>query len=162
MKKDILFKTDEFVFSYRVGGILIRDEKILLQRHHGEYAIIGGHVAAMETTKETLKREFEEELHAKISVDNLIAVGEIYFPWGSKPCHQVCFYYKVRLRDETQIPLEGVFHGYDELGGKRIGLDFCWVPLAELRKELTVYPLELIPIILEDSKEIKHFISREI
>ena len=26
---DILFKTDDYVFSYRVGGILIRDNKIL-------------------------------------------------------------------------------------------------------------------------------------
>lgn len=30
MSKDILFKIDEYVFSYRVGGILIRDKKILL------------------------------------------------------------------------------------------------------------------------------------
>lgn len=29
---DILFKNDNFVFSYRIGGILIRDGKILLQR----------------------------------------------------------------------------------------------------------------------------------
>ena len=29
---DILFKNDDFVFSYRVGGILIRNGKILLQR----------------------------------------------------------------------------------------------------------------------------------
>lgn len=41
---DILFINDDFVFSYRVGG----------------------HVAAMETGMETLKRELEEELHAKI------------------------------------------------------------------------------------------------
>ena len=34
---------------------------------------------------ETLKREFEEELHAKIEVDNLLAIGEIYFPWGKDP-----------------------------------------------------------------------------
>ena len=26
---DILFKQDDFVFSYRVGGVLIRDGKIL-------------------------------------------------------------------------------------------------------------------------------------
>ena len=50
-----------------------------------DYAIIGGHVAAMETSMETLKREFEEELHAKIEVDNLLAIGEIYFPWGKDP-----------------------------------------------------------------------------
>ena len=43
---DILFKQDDFVFSYRVGGVLIRDGKILLQRpKDDDYAIIGGHVA---------------------------------------------------------------------------------------------------------------------
>lgn len=62
---DILFKNDDFVFSYRVGGILKHNGKILLQRpKNDDYAIIGGHVAAMETSMETLKREFEEELHA--------------------------------------------------------------------------------------------------
>lgn len=77
---DILFKNDDFVFSYRVGGILIHNEKILLQRpKNDDYAIIGGHVAAMETSMETLKREFEEELHAEIEVDNLLAIGEFIF-----------------------------------------------------------------------------------
>ena len=91
---DILFKNDDFVFSYRVGGILIHNEKILLQRpKNDDYAIIGGHVAAMETSMETLKREFEEELHAEIEVDNLLAIGEIYFPWGKRPCHQIMFIY---------------------------------------------------------------------
>ena len=86
---DILFKNDDFVFSYRVGGILIRK--------NDDYSIIGGHVAAMETSIETLKREFEEELHTKIEVDNLLAIGEIYFPWGKRPCHQICLYYNVHL-----------------------------------------------------------------
>lgn len=45
---------------------------------------------------ETLKREFEEELHAKIEVDNLLAIGEIYFPWGKRPCNQICL--KLRLQ----------------------------------------------------------------
>ena len=45
---DILFKKEDFVFSYRVGGILIRNGKILLQRpKNDDYAIIGGHVAAV-------------------------------------------------------------------------------------------------------------------
>lgn len=51
---DILFKNDNFVFSYRVGGILKHNGKILLQRpKNDDYAIIGGHVAAMETSMET-------------------------------------------------------------------------------------------------------------
>lgn len=39
---DILFKNDDFVFSYRVGGILTHNGKILLQRpKNDDYAIIG-------------------------------------------------------------------------------------------------------------------------
>ena len=163
MKKDILFKTEDFVFSYRVGGILIHDGKILLQKpKDDDYAIIGGHISNMETTKEALMREFEEELHANIEVGNLLAIGEIFFRWGNRPCHQVCFYYKVHLNDINTIPMDGVFKGYDELNNERIDLDFCWVPLSESKKGLKVYPLELIPIILEDSNEIVHFVSREI
>ena len=160
---DILFKTEDFVFSYRVGGILIRDGKILLQKPKNDnYAIIGGHVASFETTAETLKRVFKEELHADIEVDKLLAVGEIFFPWGSKACHQIAFYFKVHLCDEQAIPLEGVFSGYDELDNQRYDLDFCWVPLQELKNGLKVYPLELIPYILEDNEEVAHFVSRQV
>ena len=104
---------------------------------------------------------FEEELHAKIEVDNLLAIGEIYFPWGKRPCHQICLYYNVHLMDDN-IPLDGVFHRYDELDNERIDLDFCWVPLEDLKKGTKVYPLELIPYILEPGKEIVHFVSKQI
>lgn len=159
---DILYKNESFIFSYRVGGILIHNGKILLQRPvHDDYAIIGGHIASMETSAEALKREFQEELHAKIAVDNLMAVGEIYFPWGGKPCHQLCLYYYVHLLDH-HIPLDGIFHGYDDLNNERINLDFCWVPLEDLKNGTKVYPLELIPHILEPTNQIVHFVSKQI
>ncbi len=163
MGRDILFKTDEFVFSYRVAGLLIKDDKILLQKpKDDDYAIIGGHVSCLETTAETLKREFEEELHAKIEVDRLLAVGEVFFPWGDKPCHQICLYYKVGLLNDNDIPLDGSFHGYDDLDNERIDLDFCWVPLESLKAGSKVYPLELIPHILNDSSGIVHFVSKQV
>lgn len=163
MGRDILFKTDDYVFSYRVGGILIQQDKILLQKpKNDDYAIIGGHVAFGESTEDTLKREFEEELHVRVEVDKLIAVGEIFFPWGTKPCHQIALYYKVHLADESAIPSDGVFHGFDELDNERIDLDFCWVPLEKLKDGLKVYPLELIPYILKEEGEIAHFVSRDI
>lgn len=70
---DILFHTTDYIFSYRVGGILLQDNKILLQKPQNEgYSIIGGHVAFGETTEETLRREFKEELGADIVVNNLL------------------------------------------------------------------------------------------
>ena len=162
-KKDILYKDNEFIFSFRVGGILILNDKILLQKpKNDDYAIIGGHVCCLETSKETLKREFYEELHAKIEVDDLIAIGEIYFPWNDKPCHQICFYYKVSLCEENSIRTSGVFNGFDELDNQRVDLDFCWVKLEDLKNKIKLYPLELMPIILNDKKEIIHFISKQL
>lgn len=158
--KDILFKTDDFVFSYRIQGVLIRDGKALLQRSGEDYALIGGHVAAMETTRETLVREFKEEIHADIAVDELLAVGEVFFPWGNKPCHQIGLYYAVHLLDENQIPLDGVFHGFDDLDGERIDLDYCWVALTEL-EHIALYPPQMVPHILSGSKEVLHFVYKE-
>ncbi len=159
---DILFKNKDYIYSYRVGGILVHNNKILLQKPKDEeYSIIGGHVALFETTADALRREFKEELHADIEIDSLLAIGEIFFPWGERPCHQTALYYKVLLKDKSAIPLDGTFHGYDNLDNKRLDLDFCWIPLNKL-KNLTIYPKELIPIILENSDKTKHFISNQL
>lgn len=162
MGKDILYKEENFVFSYRVGGVLIQNGKILLQKPvNDDYSIIGGHVARLETTAETLKREFAEEIHADVEVGELMAVGEIFFPWGSKPCHQICLYYRVQLADPDSIPKEGSFWGYDDLDNRRINLEYCWVPLEDLA-DLTVYPQELMPHILSGSSESLHFVSNQL
>lgn len=171
--------SDYFVdveYNRNIGGTLktlkktIRglDEKIVtincdLIVHSRGQNILCDNLIALEMKKSTgtLKREFEEELHAKIEVDNLLAIGEIYFPWGKRPCHQICLYYNVHLVDDN-IPLDGVFHGYDELDNERIDLDFCWVSLEELKKGTKVYPLELIPYIIEPRKEMVHFVSKQI
>ncbi len=158
---DILYFNEDYIFSYRVGGVLIRDGKILLQKpKNDDYAIIGGHVQTFETTAETLMREFKEETGADITVGRLLAVGEIFFNW-KKPCHQISLYYEVTLKDESQITLDGVFSGFDDFGNTRIDLDFCWIPLDELEGK-TVYPVELVPHILSDSKEVLHFICRDL
>lgn len=43
-KKDILFKQDDFIFSYRVAGILVQNNKILMQKPKNDdgYSFIGG------------------------------------------------------------------------------------------------------------------------
>ena len=77
---DILFKTDDYIFSYRVGGLLIHNGKVLMQKAVDDdgYAFIGGHVAFGETTAETIVREFKEEIGADIKVTGFtrLAKGE--------------------------------------------------------------------------------------
>ena len=162
MSRDILFKQDDFIFSNRVAGVLMHEGKILLQRPvDDDFAIPGGHVMSFESSRETLVREFKEEIRADVEVGDLIAVGEIFFPWGKRPCHQIGLYYLCSLKDPSQIPTDGVFPGHDDWGNERIDLNFHWLTKEEISQNL-VYPTELIPHILSGSKEVFHFVSKQI
>lgn len=94
---DILFNTDTFIFSYRTGGILMRNSKILLPKPQNDdgYSIPGGHVTFNETYEDALILEFKEEISEDIKIDQLMMVGENFSPWGSKPCHQISLYYLI-------------------------------------------------------------------
>ena len=161
MNRDILFREPDFIFSYRITGILIHNGKVLLQKpKDDDYAFPGGHVAALEDSRKTLIREFGEETRAAIEVDNLMAVGEVFFPWGDHPCHQIGLYYYVHLADNAAVPKSGIFPGYDECDNVSTDLDFCWIPLEQLNS-IPVYPPNLVPHILKQDGTVLHFVYRE-
>lgn len=163
MGREILFVQEDFVFSYRVGGIVRTKNKILLQKPKdvNYYSVIGGSVSCMETAGKALMRIFDREIHAKIEVQRLFATGEIFFPWEDKPCHQLCLYYEVKITEDSNIPKEGTFHAEDDEGQRR-DVEFCWVPLEELGKSAKIYPKEILPFLKKAPKETEHIVSRQI
>lgn len=159
---DILFKTEEAVFSYRVAGICVREGKVLLQTTTGEdrsFAFPGGHAAFGETNAETLIREFREEIGADIRVGELKWVAEVFFPWGSKPCHQICLYYMVEITDDT-TPREGIFLGREQMEGRKFDLEFHWVPLEEA-KDYEIYPIQCRELLGKLNEGVQHFVYEE-
>ena len=152
---DILYKTENWVFSYRVAGICVRDGKVLLQKPVNDtaYALPGGHVAFGETNEETLVREFKEELGADIRVGELKWVAENFFPWGDKPCHQICLYYMV----DGPISADTRFMGIEE---RNVPLEFCWIPIDAL-KDLEVYPVEARELLTKLDEGVQHFVFKE-
>lgn len=160
--KDILFKTGDAVFSYRVAGICVNNGKVLLQTTTGEdrsFAFPGGHVAIGETNEQTLIREFREEIGADIAVGALKWVAEVFFPWGDKPCHQICLYYIVEILN-PEIPREGVFMAREEMEGHSFDLEFHWVPLEKVG-ELEVYPVNVKELLARLDGGVEHFVYRE-
>ena len=158
---DILFKTDDYVFSYRVAGICIQNDRILLQKPTNDngFAFPGGHAAFGETNEETLIREFKEEIGADISVGELKWVGEIFFPWGEKPCHQICLYYTVVIED-GHTPKEGTFLAQEQLEGRNFELEFHWVPIDKI-SDIEIYPANAIQLLENLNDNVQHFVYRE-
>jgi 8-oxo-dGTP pyrophosphatase MutT (NUDIX family) len=162
--RDIIFKTDDYVFSYRVAGLLVHNNKILLQRliNDTAYALPGGHVELGETNEETLIREFKEEINANVRVVSLQWVGEIFFPWpsGNKPCHQICLYYKIELTDDKCIPLQGAFLGIEQLEDGSFKLEFSWVDIDRI-SDIELYPVDAKNLLAQGFQGVKHFVYKE-
>jgi len=158
---DILFRTNDYIFSYRVAGICVQNGKVLLQKPTNDngYAFPGGHVAFGETNEETLKREFMEEIGANITVGKLKWVAEIFFPWGDKPCHQICLYYMIDI-ESTDIPKDGMFYAKEHLEGRDFKIEFHWIPIDKI-KDINVYPNNAVELLDKLCEGVQHFVYRE-
>ena len=160
---DILFKADDWVFSYRVAGICVQDRKVLLQKptNDNAHAFPGGHVEFGETNAETLIREFKEEIGADIRVGELKWVAEAFFPWGGrgKPCHQICLYYMVEILS-PQIPKDGMFLATEQIEGRNFNLEYHWVPCEKVG-DLEVYPTEPPELLRKLHEGVQHFVYKE-
>ncbi|MDE7201485.1 MAG: NUDIX domain-containing protein [Lachnospiraceae bacterium] len=80
---DWLFEIDNKICDLRVAGILIQNNKIVVQRdkNGSEYAIPGGHVKIGETTEEALIREYKEETGADVKCERLLWTEECFWEW---------------------------------------------------------------------------------
>jgi ADP-ribose pyrophosphatase YjhB (NUDIX family) len=148
---DLLFRTPEGVFSYRVAGVLIQNGRVLLQRPPDDpgYAFPGGHVAFGETGEQALAREFREETGLEIRPTRMLWIGENFFPWGQRQCHQICLYYQVEPLDETRLP-----------AGQRFQLQFSWVDLNDL-EGILLYPMHVKEKLCHLSDSIEAFVYVE-
>ena len=149
--KDILFDVDGVLFSYRVGGVLIKDNKILLTKGGDDYSLPGGHSQIGETSQETIIREFKEETGLDVEPLNVISTYENFWKWGDKDCHQLCIFYKLKMIDETQKLVPNP----DTNDTK-----FIWLELEEL-ENINLYPIGISAQILNNNADVNHFIHKE-
>jgi len=157
--QDILFRIDAGVFSYRVAGILIQGGKVLLQRTLDDegYAFPGGHANFGETSAGAVVREFAEEIGVNITPVRLLWIGENFFPWGEKPCHQICLYYQVAFRGKAALPLDHSFLARDVIEGSQVQLEFSWHDLSALG-DIEVYPVHAKQKLMNLSDHIEQFV----
>ena len=157
MEKDWLFATDEYICDLRTVSVLIKDNKILVQRDKdgNEYALPGGHVKIGETLENGLIRETMEEMGGKIQCNRLLWSEECFWEWKGKQAHNIAFYYLVDLCDGYEIPDTGEFVSQKDNCNVVIG----WMPIEEI-KNVTIYPEFLKEEIYHIDEPMKHFVSK--
>ena len=155
MHKDWLFKDENGICHFRVAAVLIRDNKLFVQRIKYEYALPGGHMSFGETSEEALTREFREEAGAEIICDRLIWIEENFWKWGDKKAHNISFYYLVSLKDNTSIP-----DIYNETMKDNKDVRMQWVPIGEIA-HLNIYPQYIKEKVHNISPGVEHFIRND-
>lgn len=157
MNKDWIFTTEEYTCDLRVAAVLVKDNKILVQREKdgNEYALPGGHVKIGETLEAGLIRETMEEMGVQIECKKLLWSEECFWEWNGRQAHNISFYYLVELCDGFEIPDTGEFVLQKDNCNVVIG----WMPIEQIQK-VTIYPEFLKGEIYHLEGLMKHFVSR--
>lgn len=157
MPKDWLFAADEYICDVRAAAVLIRDNKILVQRDREgrEYALPGGHIKIGETLEDGLIREAMEEMGVQIECKRLLWSEECFWEWKGKQAHNISFYYLVELCGHAEIPDHGEFVSQKDNCDVVIG----WMPIDALQN-VTIYPEFIKKEIFHLDEPMKHFVSK--
>ena len=145
----ICFDIDAICFNYRVAGIALHDNRVLLNRTEDQdfWFLPGGRVEAGESSAEALKREMQEEIQETVQVGRLLWIVENFFPSGSEKdegvkveYHELGLYYLMNFASDSSVLLaNGPFFALE--GQTR--MVFQWFPLEDLDR-LKLYPSFLI------------------
>lgn len=152
---DAVFKTENAIFNYRVAGVWLYKNHVLLHRDVNDFlwSLPGGRVKIGEDSQNAIKREFEEELGIKINVGKLIWSVENFFEYNSNKFHEIGFYYFI-----SNVPKDfdsKIFNGKE---GDR--LIYRWTPIEEL-PSLELYPKFLKTELKVIPSETEHFVVKD-
>jgi len=156
----ITFRKDKMQFTYRIVGIVINDAKVLL--HRGEeddfWSFPGGRCELLENSKETLKREMQEELKIDIKVERLLWVVENFFEYNGIEVHELGLYFLMSFPNDCYIYEKGEsFIGYEE----ECKLIFQWFPIDNF-ENIELYPSFLRKALKSIPENIEHIIHTDI
>ncbi|MGH2510836.1 MAG: NUDIX hydrolase [Ktedonobacteraceae bacterium] len=134
----ICFDSGDARFNYRVAGIALRDNQVLLNRLDSHWFLPGGRVEMGETSGEALQREMREEIQEDVQVGRLLWIAESFFDGVEQKCyHELGLYYLMTLAPDASIACT------TEPLATLDGSTFQWFSLTEL-DTITLYPPFLV------------------
>ena len=135
---DISFKAEKGSFNYRVGGVALQGDKVLLvtEDRFDFWYLPGGRVSMFETSEQALHREIIEELGETPTIERLLWTTEClyYFDAWNTHHHDLSFYYLIRFADKAPIYFLSSGVGKEEFSNETTDLHFRWFDINDLEK----------------------------
>lgn len=147
-------------FKFRVNGILMHDDEILVVKMNNNpfYCLPGGHVKLGEDSKSAVVREIKEETGYNSHINKLVTTTENFFVRkNGKKIHELGFYYLLNLDDKEVI--DNREYETTEENEEKINLHFKWIPIKEL-KDIDFKPQELKEKLENGNVDFQHLIIK--
>lgn len=134
----ITFERGDIRFNYRVVGIALDGERVLLHRWETDdfWALPGGRGELLEPATETLTREMREELGVEVRVERLVWVVENFFEYDEHHYHEIAFYFLMKFPPDCDVLRKTEPFTSEDNG---VTITFRWFRLDELG-DLELYP----------------------
>ena len=135
----LIFEKDSNVFVFRVAGVAINNNKLLIHRSILDdfWTLPGGRCEFFELSKDTLIREMKEELNVEIKIIRPLYFVENFFNFEEKDYHELSIFYLMAFHPDAKLILES-----NTFTGKELDLIFKWIDIDQL-EEIRLYPLFL-------------------
>ena len=154
-KNDLTFHREDGVFNFRVGAIIIHDNKILMVKNDKDpyFYSVGGRCKMGETIDEAIVRECKEETGVDFEIDRPGFIHENFFQVRNEKYHEVSFFYYMKAVEN-----------YDFVCGSKNEFDdneqLVWVDLDNC-ENVKLFP-EFFKTDLSDDWQVKHIVTRQI
>lgn len=148
-------------FNYRVAGVAVHEDSVLLHRAEGDdfWTLPGGRAEFGEPAERTLKREMREEIGIDVEVVRLLWLVENFFEYGQERYHEVALYFLIRFRAAGSHPVRaGSFESPENV----TKLTFQWFPCrTEVLSGLPLLPSFLQTGLEELPEGVQHVVHHD-
>ncbi|MBI3977119.1 MAG: NUDIX domain-containing protein [Chloroflexi bacterium] len=157
----ITFDRDGARFNYRVAGVALHGDRVLAQQAEGYpfWFLPGGRGELLESARDTLRREMQEELGTTVQVERLLWVVENFFELDSRSYHELSLYFLITFPADSYLYQGDGPFASDEAGIRCVS---GWHPISaletlDLRPAFLRKTLKAIP---EHAEHIMHVDER--
>lgn len=157
----IRFDQGNHCFNYRIVGVAVHDDAVLLHQAEGEnfWTFPGGRAEMGETAEQTLIREMREELGIEVEVVRLLWFVENFFTYADQDYHEIALYFLMRFPATCQYLLQpDPFFGEEGT----LKLIFQWFPLQpDVLASLPLLPSFLPTALQKLPESVQHLVHRD-